>query len=310
MTTETQAFRDLSLRVRDGLTLYARHYPAIYGYNATRPRRPLLCLPGLTRNSRDFHVIAQALSRHETAPRDVYTLDSRGRGNSDHDPDYRNYVLPIEVQDALDFIIANSLHGTAILGTSRGGLLTMIMAAAQPTAVGPTILNDIGPVIEAKGLGRILAYAGRMPLPGTWAEAGKLAFDMNHRAFPAIKTPAEWEDIARQWFNERKGKPAPGYDPKIASAMSVFDGPPPPLWAHFEALTRVPILTLHGEYSDILSTDTVEEMRRRHPAFASFTVRGQGHAPMLRDAQTIAQVDEFLTLTDGITDFSTARSAI
>jgi len=295
MADISQPFREIFFTSRDGLKLHARHYFA--GFDDRSGRRPVLCLPGLTRNGRDFHAIALALSQTETKPRDVYTLDSRGRGLSQSDPVWENYSVPIEMLDVLDFMTAAGLHGASIIGTSRGGLITMLMAAAQPSAIGPVVLNDIGPVIEPKGLGRIAAYVGRIPLPGTWPEAARLVADMSHRAFTAVPED-EWEDIARQWFNERKGKPAPGYDVAIANAFSVLDGPVPTLWPQFEALKRVPLLVLRGENSDILSAETVDEMRRRHPAFSSVIVRAEGHAPLLRDAPTIEAVRRFLSATD------------
>src|SRR5690606_914696 len=116
--------------------------------------RPVLCLAGLTRNSRDFHDIAMALSSGENA-RDVYALDCRGRGRSQHDPDWRNYSIPVEVLDVQDLITLRGLEKTAIIGTSRGGLISMALAAAQPTIIGAVVLNDIGPVIERDGLTRI-----------------------------------------------------------------------------------------------------------------------------------------------------------
>jgi pimeloyl-ACP methyl ester carboxylesterase len=282
-------FDDIFFTARDGLKLHARRYqPATSG-----GRRPVLCLAGLTRNGRDFHDLAIALSSSATEARDVYTLDYRGRGFSQSDPDWRNYAVPIEMLDVLDFMILSSLHDVAVIGTSRGGLIAMVLAAAQPTAIGAVVLNDIGPVIEPAGLGRISAYVGRMPLPGSWSEAAKLLRDMNQRAFPDV-TDEEWEDNARQWFNERKGKPAPAYDSRLANALSVLDGPMPALWPQFEALKRVPLMVIRGEHSDILSAATVEEMRRRHPAFTSFLVKGQGHAPLLKDGPTVEAIRRFL----------------
>lgn len=294
-TREFKTFREIFFTARDGLRLYGRHYPAAKGDGAAR--RPLLCLAGLTRNSRDFHLIAEALSQRVTTPRDVYTLDYRGRGLSESDPEWRNYNVPFEAMDVLDFLTVTELHGAAILGTSRGGIIAMVMAAMQPKAVGPVVLNDIGPVIDQKGLGRISAYVGRIPLPATWAEAGALVHDMGKRGFPNV--PAEeWVEVARQWFNEHKGRPAPGYDPALANALSVLDGPIPALWPQFEALKRVPVMVVRGETSDILSTETVAEMARRHPALSTLTVPAQGHAPLLRDDETIGAIAEFLSATE------------
>jgi pimeloyl-ACP methyl ester carboxylesterase len=295
MTAEHPHYEDFFFTARDGLKLHARRYAAVAPNG--RLRRPVLCLAGLTRNGRDFHALATALSGQLGEPRDVYTFDYRGRGLSGSDPDWRNYSVPIEMLDALDLMTLAGLHDAAIIGTSRGGIIAMLMAAAQPTALGAVVLNDIGPVIDPTGLGRITAYVGRVPLPGTWPEATKLVRDMSIRAFPAVEEE-EWEDVARQWFNERKGRPAPGYDAKLANALSVLDGPMPALWPQFEALKRVPVMVLRGEHSDILSKETVEEMHRRHSAVTDLTVKGQGHAPLLRDKPSIEAIRRFLDATD------------
>src|SRR5690606_9793944 len=165
MTRMYQAYRELYFTARDGLKLYGRHYPAAFSDGTER--RPVLCLAGLTRNSRDFHVIAEALSQHPQAPRDVYTLDTRGRGLSENDPDWRNYTVPFEMVDVLDYMTVTGIAGAAVIGTSRGGIIAMVMAAAQPRSLGPVVLNDIGPVIDQRGLQRISAYVGRIPLPSS-----------------------------------------------------------------------------------------------------------------------------------------------
>lgn len=292
MLQADSGFEDIYFTARDGLVLYGRKYAAPH-----TGRRPALCLAGLTRNSRDFHRLALHLSRHPATPRSVYTLDYRGRGLSAFDPDWRNYALPIEMIDVLDFMTLNQLADAAVVGTSRGGLIAMLMAAAQPSTIGAVVLNDIGPVIETDGLVRIAGYVGRMPLPASWPAAIKLVADLGRRQFPAT-TEAEWEIVTRQWFNERAGRPAPGYDPKLAQALSVLDGPMPALWAQFQALDRVPVLVVRGETSDILSAATVEEMARRHPRLASIVVPGQGHAPQLLDQPTLEAIAGFLEQAD------------
>lgn len=293
--TDAWSVEEMRFSARDGLKLYARKYPAS---PAMRPgTRPVLCLAGLTRNGRDFHQLALALSHDPFNPRDVYTLDYRGRGLSEFDTDWRNYAVPIEMFDVVDFMTVVGLHDTAIIGTSRGGLISMVMAAAQPSLIGALVLNDIGPVVEAAGLARISAYVGRMPLPASWSEAGKLVRDLNGRAFPHVSAE-EWEEVARQWYNEKNGRPAIGYDPKLANALSVLDGPMPELWPQFEPLKRVPLLVIRGAKSDILSAKTVEDMRHRHPRFAAYTVADQGHAPLLRDQPTITAVRSFLDAAD------------
>ena len=290
-----QEWRDIHFTARDGLRLYARHYPA-----PGSSRRPVLCLAGLSRNSRDFHRLAMALEAPGSGTgRDVYTLDSRGRGLSERDPDWKSYSVLVELGDALDFMTAKALHGAAVIGTSRGGLLAMMMAVLRPSAVGAAVLNDIGPVIEREGLARIVAYIGRIPVPSDWDEATRIVHEMHRRHFPAV--PAEeWAEQARAWFNEDgNGLPAPGYDRNLARSFALSDEPIPELWPQFGALAQVPVLAIRGEHSDILSAKTLEEMRVRHPRLDVFTVRGQGHAPLLRDSPTQSAIQAFLARSDG-----------
>jgi pimeloyl-ACP methyl ester carboxylesterase len=282
-----QNWSDIHFTARDGLRLYARHYAG-----PGSMRRPVVCLAGLTRNGRDFHDIATALARAHASGRDVYTLDSRGRGGSEHDRDWKNYSLLVEVNDVLDFMTMKSLHGAAIIGTSRGGLLAMMVAVLRPTAVGAIVLNDIGPVVEREGMARIVAYVGRIPLPADWRAAAELAREMNQRQFTAVPHE-QWAELARAWFNEQNGLPAPGYDPNISRAMSLMDGPIPELWPQFGALARVPVLVIRGANSDILSESTLARL-------STLTVPGQGHAPLLKDAPTIAAIAEFLAAADAV----------
>lgn len=290
---ERQNWRDIFYTARDGLRLYARHYPA-----PGSRLRPVVCLAGLTRNSRDFHDIASVLSSPaQSRPRDVYALDYRGRGRSAYDPDWRNYQVLNELLDVLDFMTIAGLADAAIIGTSRGGILAMIMAAARPGNIGAVVLNDIGPLIEREGLLRIISYVGRVPLPATWQEAGELVRSMNQRQFPAI--PAQmWESIARQFYTDEDGRPAHGYDQELNKSASVLDGPLPELWAQFKALSRIPAMVLRGEMSDILSVATAQRMQREHPDLTLLTVAGQGHAPLLRDQASILAVMDFLARAD------------
>jgi pimeloyl-ACP methyl ester carboxylesterase len=289
--TEHRSNRSGLVKVRDGLRLYVSHWPAP-GSSA----RPVLCLPGLTRNGRDFAQVASALSRGDGA-RDVFTLDSRGRGGSDWDPNWKNYAILTETHDVIDVMTALGLADAAILGTSRGGIIAMILAAIQPGAVGTVILNDIGPVIERAGLVRIAGYVGRMPLPLSWADAGQMIADVSSKSFPAV-APDQWAQVARAWFNEKDGRPALGYDPAIGRSLSSTDAMPPTLWAQFGALKAAPMLAIRGETSDLLGAETVREMQVRHPNCARLEVKGQGHAPLLMDQPTIAVIRDFLKSVD------------
>lgn len=293
MTAAVPVFEDLTFTTRDGLRLYGRYYKA----RVKSTRRPVLCLAGLTRNSRDFNDVAPALSQHAATPRDVYTVDMRGRGLSEHDTDWRNYAIPVEMHDVIDFMTMVGLNDCGIIGTSRGGLITHVLAAAQPTRIGAVVLNDIGPVIEFDGLVRIAGYVGRVPLPKSWDDATRAVLSLAKRDFPGL-TEKDAEIFARQLFNEKNGKPVSGYDSKLSKCLSLLDGPIPELWPQFEGLKRVPLMVVRGANSDLLSTKTVDEMRRRHPNFTSIEVPGEGHAPLLRDAPTIDAIATFFADAD------------
>lgn len=297
MTTndDAQPWRDIHCSASDGLRLYGRHYQALKSVG-----RPAFCLAGLTRNSEDFHVLAMALAQDAQAPRDVYCLDARGRGRSEYDRDWRNYTPYVELLDALDFMTVAGLHNVAVLGTSRGGILTMLMAALRPTAIGVAILNDIGPEIVTAGLARIVAYVGRTPSAANWEEAARLIRQINGQFFPRL-SDEEWLAVAHQWFEDKEGRPTPAYDPKLGRAIAQIDltRKIPDTWPQFLALSEVPTLAIRGEYSDLLSEATFDAMAERHPNLQTLTVEAEGHAPLLRDAPTIGRIAAFLAATDG-----------
>ena len=284
-------WQPLPFRTSDGLNLHARHYAA-----ENSNRRDVLCLAGLTRNARDFHVLASALASGHDA-RNVYAIDMRGRGGSDFDPNYRNYAILVEMFDVQDFMTTYGLHGVALIGTSRGGLIGMGLAASQPTRIGAVVLNDIGPVIDRDGLLRISGYVGKTPTPASWDEAAKMCKKACLETFPDV-SDREWLAVARQWFNEAGGRPAAGYDPEIAKVFNETKDGIPELWPQFTALAKFPCLTIRGALSDLLTATTLTQMADRHPDFASHVVPGQGHAPLLRDRETISVIEAFLRRTD------------
>ncbi len=281
---------DIFYRSHDDLLLYARKYGS-----DDASGRPLICLPGLTRNGRDFHSLAVALSSHPLRPRPVYCLDYRGRGRSEWDRDWRNYSAYTELLDVAAFLTLRGLTGVAVLGTSRGGIIAMMLAVMQPAAIGCAILNDIGPVIETAGLARIMGYAGKIPVPPDWDEATSVVREVNKRQFTALDT-AGWRMLTRQLFNEVDGRPAAAYDPNVSKALSLVDiaKPVPAMWEHFESLLKVPVMVLRGENSDILSAATVQEMQARHPALSSALIRNEGHAPLLMDPFSQRLIFDFL----------------
>jgi len=295
ITDEPQNWAEGYFTSHDGLKLYARHYPASVRSTA----RPVLCLPGLTRNSKDFHVLATHLSQHNSSGRDVYCLDFRGRGSSERDKNWNNYTPPVELMDTLDFMTITGLHEAAIIGTSRGGIIAMLMAVARPTAIGVCILNDIGPVLETSGLARIIGYVGKTPVPSDWDEAALIARRMNQQFFTDT-SDEEWEAVTHQWFAEQDGHPALDYDEKLAATMEQMDMTRklPEMWPQFRALAHAPTMVIRGENSDLLSEKTVNQMAENHPRMSSWNVRDQGHAPFLRDRPTIDRISQYLADTD------------
>jgi pimeloyl-ACP methyl ester carboxylesterase len=285
---------DIYYRSHDDLLLYARKY----GSDAA-PGRPLICLAGLTRNGRDFHDLAVALSTHPTRARTVYCLDYRGRGRSEWDKDWRNYSTYVEALDVASFLTLRNLDNVGVLGTSRGGIITMLLAVMRPSAFGCAVMNDIGPVIETAGLARIMGYAGKIPVPAGWDEAASLVREINMRQFTALDDDG-WMKLARQLFNEADGRPAAAYDPNVGKALSEIDisKPVPEMWEHFESLYKVPLMIIRGENSDLLSAGTVQQMQVRHPALKPVLIRNEGHAPLLLDRFSQRIIADFLFETD------------
>lgn len=290
----SKPWRDIYYESFDDLRLHVRHYPAPH-----ERFRSVICLAGLTRNSRDFHSLATYMSSHPDTPRNVYCLDYRGRGRSDFDSNWRNYTPSVELADTLDFMTIQGLHQVGIVGTSRGGIVTMLMATSRPTVMGPVVLNDIGPIIETRGLARIVNYVGRMPIPKTWADAMQIMREINARGFPHF-TDAQWDQMARSVFEERKGRLVLSYDRKLAKAIGSIDlsQPFPPLWPQFTALGKVPTFVIRGEHSDVLSAETLEEMVERHPNLRAMTVADEGHAPTLWEQDQIEAISSFFAVND------------
>jgi pimeloyl-ACP methyl ester carboxylesterase len=276
----------------DGLRLHFLEYGS-----RTAPATPVVCLPGLTRPADDFDRLAQAIAGSAGGPRRrVLAVDYRGRGRSDWDPDWSHYSLPVEHQDILATLAAAEVTSAVFVGTSRGGLHIMLLAAANPALVRAAVINDIGPVIEPAGLLRIKSYVGKLPPLTSWRQAVDFLRQGACRDFANVPE-ADLETYARQTFAEESGRFRLRYDPALAHTLENFtpESPPPePLWPQFEALANVPLLGIRGEHSDILSPATFAEMARRHPTFQSLVVEGQGHPPLLLDAPTISTIANFV----------------
>lgn len=277
----------------DGLMLHARDYGP-----ENSSRLPVLCLPGLTRNSHDFEALATALSTGPGARR-VIAVDYRGRGRSNRDVDWTHYDVGVETGDVLSQLAALGISKALFIGTSRGGLISMATAAIRPEAIAGVVLNDIGPVLDVSGLERIRGYVGKLKAPTTWDEAVALLKFTTGGQFTAVDE-ADWRAYAEgTWREEADGSLALTYDPALMLSFATLDFKAlPDLWPAFDALRSSPVLAIRGANSDLLSEETLAEMARRHPRLDTLVVPGQGHAPLLRDAPTIARIRAFLDAVD------------
>jgi pimeloyl-ACP methyl ester carboxylesterase len=278
----------------DGLRLHAR----CYGARSSRAL-PVICLPGLTRTAADFDALALALANDKASPRWVIALDYRGRGESDYDRNPANYNFHVELADVLAVATALDALPAIFVGTSRGGILTMLLAVARPTAIAGAVLNDIGPVIEPQGLMRIKGYVGKMPQPRNFEEAAEILRRLFDAQFPRL-TAADWLASAQRAFKQKNGALVPTYDLALAKTMEGVDleKPPPPLWKEFDALAMVPLMVIRGANSDLLASATVEAMRTRRQDMEILEVPDQGHTPLLAEADVIARVAAFVHRCD------------
>ena len=280
--------REIFYTSQDGLRLFARDYG-----NRLSRLTPVICLPGLTRNSKDF----EALAKHLSATRRVLCPDLRGRGRSQYCDNWTDYTPQNEMLDIFDLMASVSIRHAIFIGTSRGGIITMLMAAQRPNVVRGAILNDIGPEVEMDGLKRIATYAGVMETPAIWTEAAFKLRMMNEREFPTLSGD-DWYDQARRTYAEEAGAPKMDYDTKIGiglrKGLEATSGPAPDMWPQFKALGHVPALVIRGENSDILSAKTVARMAREHQNLAQVTVKDRGHVPFLDEPEAMAAIDAFL----------------
>lgn len=297
MPAMTGGFEDVFFSAGDGLQLhaadYGRHDPA------TRGRLPVVCLPGLTRNTRDFHDLALYLSRHPKAPRRVVSFDYRGRGLSAWDKDSERYTILVEAEDVLAGMAALGLEHAIFIGTSRGGLIMHVLAAMRPGAMAAGVLNDIGPAIEGAGLAQIKAYLSRAPKPKDWADAAEILAETHSKSFPVL-SPGDWMDFARAIFVEKNGALVPDYDPALLDGLKGVDlnTPLPTLWPQFEGLGNMPLMALRGEHSTLLSPETLDEMKARVPSLQTVTIPGHGHAPILHLSGIPEMLAKFLAKAD------------
>jgi pimeloyl-ACP methyl ester carboxylesterase len=285
----TEPYEEAFFKTADGPRIHFRNY------QPGRPETgvPVLCLHGLTRNMRDFEELAPLISG---LGRRVITASQRGRGLSDPDPVTERYTPGVYIADMLALLDYLGIVRAMFVGTSMGGLMTMIAAAQAPNRVAAAVLNDVGPEIDPAGLDRIRGYVGRTSIPSNWNEAAAQCRAINGIAFPLEQNEAFWIAFARKIFREdAAGRLVLDYDPTIARSVAPESAVTADLWPLFEALKPIPTLVVRGELTDILMTSTVEEMRRRKADLALATVPGVGHAPFLTEPAAWEALRSFLS---------------
>ncbi|WP_281953837.1 alpha/beta fold hydrolase [Pseudophaeobacter arcticus] len=267
----------------DGLSLF-------YEETGTPTGTPLICLAGLTRDSRDFRYFAPHAQQYR-----LITLDARGRGQSDPDPDFQNYNVPREAQDVLELMNHLSLPKAALLGTSRGGMVAMMLAASAKSRLMAVILNDVGPVIPEDGIARIMMYVGRRPAAKTHAQAAETLAALMAPAFGDV--PAQrWREEVETFYDATDGGLQLRYDPRIRDALltQAEAGPLPDLWPLFIALDGLPCGIIRGANSDVLSHETYLEMQRRLPQIQAVELANRGHVPFLDEPLSLSLIQSVL----------------
>jgi len=291
---ELDTGKSVFVTAQDGLRLHVREYgPRVAS------GRPVVCLPGLARTVADFEVLAPTLAGGPP-PRRVIAIDSRGRGQSDYDSNPENYNLSVELGDVVTVLTALEIGQAVFVGSSRGGILTMLLGVAHPTAVAGAVLHDIGPAIEPKGLARIKSYVGKLPQPRSIAEGSDILRRLFDAQFPKL-TAEQWLAAARRTWKLDDGDLVPTYDVRLARTLTEIDieRPLPSMWNEFDALARVPVLVVRGANSDILSAATVAAMSERHPGMEVIEVADQGHVPVLDGSDLLPRIVEFAGKCDG-----------
>lgn len=285
--------RSIFVAAPDGLRLHVCQHGA-----ATSRVTPVVCLPGLTRTTADFDDLAQALAASEPSRR-VLALDSRGRGQSAYDPNPKNYTPAVELADLIGVLHALDVSRAVFVGSSRGGILTMLLAAVHPQMIAGAVLHDIGPLIEPAGVARIKSYVGKPRQPSNLMEGANVLRELFAAQFPKL-TAAQWLGAAERAWTVRAGKLVPTYDPALAATLADFDieHPLPALWNEFDALAGAPVLVIRGANSDILSAATVREMQARHPNLQVIEVPDQGHVPFLDDGALNNRIRDFVRSCD------------
>lgn len=288
------SYTDRTWPSADGLTLHFRDYPGHFRDDPGRSDQPpVICLHGLTRNGRDFAELAAHIAAQGWR---VLVPDMRGRGDSEYASDPASYAIPTYVGDLLALLDQEGIDRFLSIGTSMGGLITMVLASVQPQRIAGAVLNDIGPVLETTGLDAIKGYVGQGGSFPTWMHAARALEELQGANFPRFGT-ADWIAMAKRGLTlSSSGRIVFDYDMKIAEPILAPDSTavPPDLWPAFEALAGRPVLLLRGALSQLLSAGAFAQMQRRMPEARAATIPEIGHAPTLDEPEARAAIDDWL----------------
>lgn len=274
----------------DGLKLHYRDYAGPKGSG----KLPVLCMHGLTRNARDFSALADHLSQ----TRRVIVPEMRGRGMSDYAPNSDTYNPVQYVADVERLLTEEGIEQFVVVGTSMGGLMTIMLAHAKLGRIAAVVMNDIGPEIESSGVERISGYVGQGGSYPTWIHAAKSLSSVHGGAFPDYDLEQWLEMAKRTLVVSQNGRISYDYDMAIAEPFSKpGNAAPSNLWLAFEALRDVPMVLVRGELSDLISPATVKQMEARNPAMSVVTVPRVGHAPSLDEPEARTAIDALMAET-------------
>lgn len=272
------------------MTPFTTHDGLTLDYRVEGKGKPLLCLPGLTRDLFDFDELSAAMR----AEARVIRLTMRGRGASDRAKDYKSYNIVQEARDIIEFMDFLGLKKATVIGTSRGGLNAMVLAATAPERLAGVLLNDIGPELNPAGIGAIMERIGKPPEAQNLAALAAMLKAEMGAAFPDL-TMAKWEELACRWFRVSPTGVALNYDPKLGTAMhEQAKGDAPDLWGLFDLMAGVPLALLRGENSDLLSVETARNMQARRPDMLYAEVPDRGHIPLLNEAASLETIRALL----------------
>jgi pimeloyl-ACP methyl ester carboxylesterase len=292
-THSDRGFASVFVTAPDGLRLHIRSYGS-----SVASALPVVCLPALARTAADFHPLATALAADPVNPRLVLALDYRGHGQSQYDRNPKNYAIRVALADLSAVLAAFGITSAIFVGTSFGGVLAMMLAALPPTAVAGVILNDIGPVMEPRGLMRIKSYVGKLPIARNFEEGAEILRWLFEAQFTKL-APQEWVAFAQRTWREGHGTLVPSHDPKLARALQGFSLERlPTLWDQFDALARIPLMVIRGANSDMLARPTLNKMLARRSQLEVVVVPDQGHAPLLGEPKVIRRVAGFVASCD------------